>query len=358
MTAAPSLLFLPVSGPGGSGELYRCLALARAAQRRWGAPRIHFILNRRARYAGEFPFDATLIDTSPTYSLREVTSCMERLRPDAAIFDNAGGLNHFRAARRIGARVVFISSRFKPRWKGFQPRRMRVVDQHWVVHPEFLGAGLSWREIMMRRLVPRHETVTLPAVFEPPEPARGQALLARFGVRPREYIVLCPGGSGKFEGQRDAVAVFRAAAAQLATRCQQRVALVGAAVENAAADAGVLTVPPLPNGELMDLISSAAIAVINGGSLLGQTLALGCAAVAAPIAADQWSRIYTCARRGLIVASELTAESIAENTAQLAADAGRRDAIRAAVARLGLRNGSEVAIPALARLLARAAAHA
>ncbi|MCE3283953.1 MAG: hypothetical protein K0R70_209, partial [Steroidobacteraceae bacterium] len=139
--AEPRFLFIPVSGPGGAGEYYRSLAAARGLERRWPGCRIRFVLNRAAPYAREAPYGVLSLEDSPTRSNARVIEYIRAEQPDVVIFDSSGRLAQYRAAQASGAGVVYVSSRPKTRWKGFRWRRMRVLDQHWVAQPRFLGGA-------------------------------------------------------------------------------------------------------------------------------------------------------------------------------------------------------------------------
>jgi ADP-heptose:LPS heptosyltransferase len=153
--SAPRLLFVPVSGAFGMGEYARSLAIAQGAARRWPAASIHFILSRAAPYAAHTPFPATLLPSSPTFHTAAVIACLHARRPDVVIFDNAGRSAQLRAARRAGARVVYISARPRHRAKAFRLRWMRLIDEHWIAYPEFIAGGLRFFERLKLRLLGR-----------------------------------------------------------------------------------------------------------------------------------------------------------------------------------------------------------
>ena len=50
-TATGGFVFVPVSGPGGAGEYYRSLAIARALVARWPDVRVCFVLSREGQQA-------------------------------------------------------------------------------------------------------------------------------------------------------------------------------------------------------------------------------------------------------------------------------------------------------------------
>src|ERR1700736_4891017 len=119
---APRILFVPVSGPYGMGEYARSLAIALAVRQRWQAAEIRFILSRRAPYAAATLFPTTLLDSSPTFHSTAVIDVMRNFHPDVVVFDNAGRTAQLRAAKKLGARLVYISSRERQSNRAFRWR--------------------------------------------------------------------------------------------------------------------------------------------------------------------------------------------------------------------------------------------
>ena len=352
----PRFLFVPVSGPGGAGEYHRCLALARAFERRWPGCRIRMVLNRSAPYAGSAPFDGLRLDDSPTRSNAAVIDYIRAERPDVVVFDSAGRLAQYAAARSAGARVVYVSSRPKTRWKGFRWRRMRRLDQHWIAQPRRLGGDTGPWERFKLGLLGRPEVVFLDTLHEAVDEPALAALKHDLGLEAGRYAVLCPGGGGDFGDGPDAVAVFRAAARELRTGSDLPVVTVlgtrrATILPEHAPASDPRDLAALPNGVLLGLVRDAAVAAVNGGSLLLQSLAQGAALVAAPIAGDQGDRIRRCAGLGCVRAVSLDARSVARAVRELAGDREGRAALRASVARLGLRDGTGIATAAVERLL-------
>src|SRR6476620_8075684 len=68
----PRVLFVPVSGPHGAGELMRCLIVARELRR--AEPRIesHFLVSRDAVFRDSVDFAVHDCDDSPTRSTPQV----------------------------------------------------------------------------------------------------------------------------------------------------------------------------------------------------------------------------------------------------------------------------------------------
>jgi hypothetical protein len=352
----PRFIFVPVSGPGGAGEYHRSLAIARGFERRWPGSEIHFVLNRQASYAASCPYPGLLLDDSPTRAGAAVEHYLQQQRADVVVFDSSGRLAQYRAARASGGRVVYVSSRPKTRWKGFRLRRMRVMDQHWIAQPRFFGGEATAYERLKLRLVGRPELVILDTLHEPIVAAEVQALQQRLGLVPGHYLLLCPGGGGTFEPGSDPARVFVDAAALLATeRTEPVVVVVGPRMHAALAaqtwPASLTILPHLPNGQLLGLLREAAVAAVNGGSLLLQSVAQCVPLVAAPIAGDQAARIDACAQRGAAVAAPLNAKALGAAVTALLDDPVACAALRAGTAQLALRNGVDTATEAVARLL-------
>ena len=108
---------------------------------------------------------------------------------------------------------------------------------------------------------------------------------------------------------------------------------------------------PLPQAELAQLMRSARLIVANGGSTLLQAIACGAACIAVPIAKDQFERTRRCVAAGVAVGAARDAAGIVSAVERLLQDEPQRAALARRAAGLGLADGVEVAMQALAGLL-------
>ena len=181
------LLFVPVSGEFGMGEYARSLNLALAFARHRPDADIHFVISARAPYAKSLPFGSTELPNSPTFHSPEVCRLIEDMRPDIVVFDNAGRGAQLAAARRSGARIVYISARPRQRRKAFRLSWMRMLDEHWIAYPEFVAGPLSAVERIklkwLKRPTIRHLDCLLPSLTA----AEQAGLYSRIGVTPGSY---------------------------------------------------------------------------------------------------------------------------------------------------------------------------
>jgi ADP-heptose:LPS heptosyltransferase len=343
---APRILFVPVSGPFGTGEYARSAAIARAAQRRWPRGEIHFVLSRRAPYAATVPFAATLLESSPTFHSGAVARLIKEFRPTIVVFDNAGRTAQLRAARRQGARIVFISSRARQRRKAFRWRWMRMLDEHWIAYPQLIAGEFGWLERFKLRRLGR-PTVRYLDVILSRKAAEEESLVTRVGLKPGAYLLIVPGGGTGHPGARDAAEQFLGAANALAET--ETVVFVGPA--NAGVPNNRLRCfDSLPQADLAELMSHARLVVTNGGSTLLQAIACGRACIAVPIAEDQPARIQRCVDAGVAVAVELSSASILRAAKKLLRDESARAELSKRAANLKLANGVEIALNALSHL--------
>ena len=361
MLNAPRILFVPVSGAFGSGEYARSAAIARAAQRRWPHAEIHFVLSRHAPYAATVPFPATLLDSSPTFHSGAVARLIKDFKPTIVVFDNAGRSAQLRAARRIGARIVFISSRSRQRRKAFRWRWMRLLDEHWIAYPQLIAGELGWLERFKLKRLGRPTVRYLDVILSRRTPEE-ESIVARVNLKPGAYLLIVPGGGTGHPGANDAAEQFLGAANVLAET--ETVVFVG---PTRPADAGVparrksgAAVPlssrlrcfsSLPQADLADLMSQARLIVTNGGSTLLQAIACGRACIAVPIAADQPQRIHRCVQAGVAAAADLSTAGIVRAATKLLRDEAARAALGQRAANLKLANGVEIALNALVHLV-------
>lgn len=360
---APRILFVPVSGKFGTGEYSRSLAIAQGVQSRWPGAQVLFILSREAPYAAKAPLPVELLDSSPTFHTRAVVDIIQRWRPDAVVFDNAGRTAQLRAAKRAGARVVYISSRRRQRSKAFRLRWMSILDEHWIAYPRFIAGELHLVERLKLQFMHRPAVRFLDVILARPAPADvpQQSVTARLGVAVGEYVLVVPGGGTGHPGAKDAVGEFLSAARVLAAAGKD-VVFVGradtgsrdgadAAHAPAAGSGRLQTMASLPQSELAELMRGAELVLVNGGSTLLQAIACGKACIAAPIAGDQAERIRRCVDAGVAVAAPLDSQSMVRVAEELLADATRSSALAGRAIALGLADGVDVALRALTHLL-------
>jgi glycosyltransferase involved in cell wall biosynthesis len=353
--SAPRILFVPVSGTYGMGEYARSLAIARAASRRWPRAAIHFALSSQAPYAADAPFPATLFASSPTFHSSGVIELLETWRPDVVVFDNAGRTAQLRAARRLGAHVIYISARSRQRRKAFRWRWMRLLDEHWIAYPEFIAGRLSVVESLKLKIVGQPIVRFLDVILARADPSKRAAILSRAGCEAGTFVLVVPGGGTGHPGVDDAADQFSRAALALASAGTPTL-YVGPAGARADAlgEPNLHRLGPLPQDELAELMRAARLVVANGGSTLLQAIACGTACVAVPIAKDQAERTRRCAAAGLALAANLDSASIVQAAARLLRDDSQRAALAGRAAGLALADGVELALQALAGLIERA----
>jgi hypothetical protein len=342
---APKLLFIPVSGAYGMGEFARSLAIARAAARRWPAAEIHFLISRQAPYAGTVPFAVTLLPSSPTLNSPQVIQKILEWRPDAVIFDNAGRSAQLRAARQIHARIVYISARARQRRKAFRTRWMRCIDEHWIAYPEFIAGKLSWLERLKIKMLKRPMVRFLDVIAAHP------GLDENPPLQKGSYALFVPGGGTGHPGADDAVRIFVAAAQALAAQGVSCV-VVGVLAGQEPPSDSLRMLAPLPQPQLMQLMHGARLLVTNGGSTLLQGIAMGCACIGVPIAKDQPQRIERCVAAGVARSAPLAAAPMAGAAAVLWRDEAARCLLVQRAAALRLKDGIEIALQGLERLIA------
>jgi hypothetical protein len=353
VTTAPSILFIPASGGDGAGEYFRCLAIAQGICGRWPRACIRFIVNREAGYAHDVPFDSVLVDGTPTFNTAEVNRAIGAMHADVAVFDSAGRVAQFAHARSSGTATVYISSRPTARRKGFRLRRMHHLDQHWLTWPRFLQGELTYWERLKLGLMGRPRIVFLDPVLPLRSAARANDHRRGLGIEGQPYLLVCAGAGGHRRLGVPAPEILVAAAATVGRTTGHPIVWVKG--PNYRGDwhggAGLLELDEVAPSELLDLIEHAFLAVVNGGSLLLQTLAVKTVCVAVPIADDQAARVDGCVRHGLAAGAPLDVETIAATIRALVQEPGRMADIRSRLHELDLGNGADQAVEALELLL-------
>jgi glycosyltransferase involved in cell wall biosynthesis len=352
--APPRFLFAPVSGPGGAGELMRCLIVARELARAEPSADIRFLVSRAAVFRDAVDFPIIDCDASPTKSTPQVLAAIESFRPHVMVFDNSGRTVQLRAAKRAGARLVFSSRAPKLRWKAFRLKWMRLLDEHWIVFPTFVTGGLTWLERRKLALFPDYTVRRLDTLFPPADPQVRRDWLARHGFEPGGYVVFVPGG--RSEGQRIAEPAehfIDAARRFCAATGYPSVVLTGRRVVEEVAGGNPRLLPRVPPEEVQYLLAEATMVVSNGGTTLVHTLAHGRPLVAVPLAGDQSRRIRRAVRLGIAASAPPDADKIAAEAIALLTDAARREGMPRHIAEIGIANGVGEAVEALRGLARR-----
>jgi glycosyltransferase involved in cell wall biosynthesis len=358
--APPKFLFSPVSGPGGSGELMRCLIIARELRRAAPAADIRFLVSRTAVFREAVDFPIIDCDASPTNSTPQVLAAIEAFRPQVMVFDNSGRTSQLRAAKRAGARLVFSSRAPKLRWKAFRPKWMRLLDEHWIVFPTFVTGGRTRLERFKMRFFPEYTVRQFDTLFPPSDPEVRSRWLAERGLGAGDYVVFVPGGRGEGHLVEDPAELFvQAARRVVAATGQTTVVLTGRKSVATSGDVPALRLlPRIGPEEVQHLLAEARLVVSNGGTTLIHSLAHGRPIVTVPLAGDQDRRIRRAEKLQIVVSAPRDAERIATEAVALLRDDARRDAMVQRVAEFGFANGVDEAVAALQGLASRPVASA
>jgi len=348
---APRFLFAPVSGPGGSGELMRCLIIARELARAEPTADIRFLVSRTAVFREAVEFPIIDCDASPTNSTPQVLAAIDSFRPHVMVFDNSGRTSQLRAAKRAGARIVFSSRAPKLRWKAFRIKWMRLLDEHWIVFPTFVTGDRTWLERLKLEWFPDYTVRQFDTLFTPSDPQAREQWLAANDLRPDEYVVFAPGGRGEGHLVADPAELFIEAARQFAgeTGCNA-VVLTGRNTVPGLDPPNLRLLPRIGPDEVQHLLADARIVVSNGGTTLIHTLAHGRPLVAVPLAGDQDRRIRSSAKLQIAVRAPRDAGAIAAAAMSLFRDQERQQAMAQRIVRTGIKNGVVEAVAALRRL--------
>lgn len=332
----PRILYVPVSGSSGTGEAQRCLLIAQAAKLRWPQLEQHFVLSRNVPNVASWPFLAHLLPHSPTLDVAILVKTMQQLRPDVVLFDSTARRAALLAARAIGARTVYLSSRPSARKRGYGWRRLPLIDEHWQVHLPLADGGPGWFERYLYRLRPLPKVFNLGPLFEQPDATTTAEVLSRFAVARRSYLLVCPGGTTADAAYHGCAQTLRAQGHQVVCVLAQEPA------KPEARDSGRLA-----PAELIALLQNAKLAVVNGGSLFAQSLVCATPAVGAALASDQAARLKRMASLGLAFTSRASAVSLSKAADRALVGA---DMVRARLAGLGLKNGLPAALDRLSKL--------
>jgi spore coat polysaccharide biosynthesis predicted glycosyltransferase SpsG len=307
------LLFIPVSSPEGIGEYMRSLLLAQSLQVEFSdLIDIQFILNKNTGYAKGCPFETTLLNHSATKELGNVCDVISQFKPHVVIFDCAGRAEHMKAAKKVGAKVVFISQHAKKRAKGLKLNRVNLIDTHWVVQPDYCIESLTWVEnAKLQMLCLAHPLNVGPFIVFASDDKK-QQILNLYKLESKRYFIVNAGSGGhRLNGQNCADIYFKTA-----LEITKRTGLKGIVVfgpnynQNIPDTDEVICLTSLQNTDFLALMSQAKIALLSAGDTLLQAIAVNTPVVACAISKDQNVRLAHCVTTGVVLKANFNIDDI------------------------------------------------
>lgn len=332
------VLFVPASGPTGSGEYYRALTLARALRARRPGLETHVLLNRSAEVSSDPGLVAHALSDTPARADREVRALIDELRPALAVFDGSGRSGQLRAVRRAGGRVAWISNRPGRRRRAFWPHRLHWIDLHLMLEPGAKAPGLGPIERLMARLAPGAEQRFASAIAPAPA-ALPEALQALGRSTPAVFV---SGGGGQRAGGRPVPEVFLEAAGRFrALTGHPTCVVLGPQYRGrATAPPGVELLQALSTEVLAALLKRARLVVAGAGYMLSTQVVLAArpCVMTATGGHDQPVRLARYANAGAVIPTALDAAAITAAAVGLFEDASQAAKLVEGLQGLGLRD--------------------
>lgn len=321
------VLFIPVSSPSGIGEYMRSLIIAQALIQRWPDIAIHFILNEHVNYIKDCPHTVHTCKGSPTKDEQGVNRIIEEVNPDLVLFDASGRASQFKQAKRIGAKVAFISQHNKKRARGLKLNRIFFTDIHWVAQPDYCIKALgNWQKIkltLFNKQVPQN----IGPVFELSTAEHQKQLLNKFSLTAQQYFIFNAGSGGHLLSAQLAADIYYQAAQNFYRKTNIKCLVIFGsnypkilpnknALDNLENN-GVISINNIDNKGFIALVCAAKGCVVSAGDTLLQCIALHKPCVAAPVSPDQPARLKSCHDNHLVLKAEATSESLVEQALRL-----------------------------------------
>ncbi|TVP81217.1 hypothetical protein [Thioalkalivibrio sp.] len=351
----PVILFIPVSGPQGAGEYYRALTIAQACRSRhpkWG---LHICVSHDADVEKPGGLGYHTLRDSPTRDTDGIERILRELRPDLVIFDSTLRQRQLKLCRQLGVtKVIYISSRASSRRRGFGLRKLRTLDEHWMITLP-AEQHLTSRERLLARINSRLQIRFFSTLLPPDTPERELESVDRAGLPREGHVLFVSGGGGGMVNGEPIDRTFQQAARRFHAATGHPTLLVAGPLSSVPLESGHLRLElrSMSPGDLATMIGRAALVVSGGGSLVQQTLAQGRPLLAVPAGgSDQPARLAKLAREGVLQTCVTTPEAMASRAAVLLQD---RQAQRRLIARargLGFRNDMPQVVSVMRQLLA------
>jgi|TARA_B110000091_G_C13797991_1_gene468789 hypothetical protein len=319
------IVFIPVSSTSGIGEYMRSMIIAKALLARCPGSNIHFILNEQVSYLDDCPYEVHLTKGSPTKNSKAVNRVISQLKPDLVMFDASGRGGQFKHAKKVGAKVGFISQHKKKRSRGLKLNRLFYTDIHWVVQPDFCIEPLSWFQKIKLALFNKKTPKNVGVIYSPINQEIKVDCLDKLNLIENDFFIFNAGSGGHKSGQMLCADVYFQAAQQFYQQTHMACIMVfgvnypGEIPPSSINEQGcsLICLRSLEHEEFLVLLASAKGRVISAGGTILQCIALNQVSVAASVSSDQPKRLASCAKAGLLIESQLDSESLYQKAIHL-----------------------------------------
>lgn len=314
------LLFIPVSSPQGIGEYMRSLLLAQSLKAELlDDINIHFVLNKHTVYAKFCPFETTLLDHSATKELDSVCDVIKQFKPDVVVFDCAGRAGHMKAAKKAGAKVVFISQHAKKRAKGLKLNRINLIDTHWVVQPDYCIEPLNWWERKKLDVFSLARPCNVGPFIHFASDLQKQQVLEQYNLEHRKYFIVNAGSGGHVLGGENCADTFFEAALEITKRTNLKGIVVFGSNYNKPLPKSdkLICLQSMQNADFLALISQAKVAFLSAGDTLLQAISVHTPAVACAVSKDQNTRLKHCVKTGVVLKANFEVADIVNKVEQV-----------------------------------------
>ncbi|MCA6074593.1 hypothetical protein [Fulvivirga sedimenti] len=306
------ILFIPASGPKGSGEYIRSLNIANHINSRFPSAHIQFLLSRQSPASETCPYSAVMLPDTPTFCTTEVKQAIADYKPDLVIFDATGRSSQLRLAKKSGARTVFIAQNSAILNRALGLLRLGFTDEIWIVQPEYVLPLSGWNALKARLF---HQTVVHTGpVFPVINPEKKREILDNFTVLKEKYILCNPGGGGHEISGVPAVKLFEDAAKRIHRQSGLPVVFVyGQNYTGELLDQeGITGISKLSPEAFHVAISQSTAFLSGGGGAVFQAMAEDIPCVAVALSADQEERIRKAMRKKNILTCKADPENMAD----------------------------------------------
>jgi spore coat polysaccharide biosynthesis predicted glycosyltransferase SpsG len=247
------------------------------------------------------------LSQSPTKEGRKVNQIIAKFKPQVVVFDASGRADNFKFAKKMGAKVIFISQHKKKMNKGLKLNRLPYIDEHLVVQPKFM-ASLSWLSTRKLHYLAKKPPTFVGSLYQSPD----MDALANSGVdynAAKSYILVAAGsGSHYVNGGNLASDLFYEVALYLAAKQTKEVIFIAGinCPKEYPSRPNLQVISHIDNSAFTALLRAADMALLNGGSTLLQAIDLLTPSVAVAVAKDQPERIKSCVEHKLCLTAKGT----------------------------------------------------
>lgn len=302
------VLFIPSSGPKGSGETLHSFNIASELAKKINNLQQKIILSQNSPFIDLSPISVETTPSTPTNHTELVNELIDQFTPNITFFIGAGNRKQHRQCQKVKSKIIYISHSQVTRTRGLRLGRIQYISHHFVDQYDFLLPKLNWLEKIKTLLFPNASPEYIGPIQKPVTINHQNKVFEKFNLENKRYLLVTTGSGAEQDsfGNFYSRTVFDALKEANISSKLKVIQIFGKAYPKPIPKStdNFQCTPFISPDEFSYILSGSAFALVNGGGTLLESIALGIPTISIAIVGDQIPRVKICSQNKLTVECE------------------------------------------------------